>query len=324
MQITWKYGRSRVDSWQRATSVGVSLLTSALLVVGCKKPSESSAGTGAPSAAASVPVAETPVASGSPIPRELVVEAVNRAHLPVYSGPSGTLRGVIHVTGDPAPELPEVVRQIHGDCEPAREVYGHLFREGPGRTAADVLVTVTGYSGYVPEQYSKQEAPASNCSFSARTYALTFGQSLEVISKDHKPYVPDLIGAQMPAQLLAMPGGAGSALYPQAPGRYVLVDSMRIFARAEVLVLKYATHAVTGLDGRYQIERIPAGKVTVGVVWPQTGQALQREVEIKASQSTELNLDFNFNQASWRAASSAAPSASAASSAPPAASASAR
>ena len=181
------------------------------------------------------------------------------------------MRGVVTVSGDAAPEMPDVLAKIGEDCAPAREVYGRLFREGTGRTLADVLVAVTGYKGYVPEQHSIVTVPASGCAWSSRTLAVTFGQRIDVVAKDRKAYVPDLLGAKMPAQLIALPGGAGSTVYAQQPGRYVLVDSLRIYSMADVLVLKYATHDVTGLDGKFQIERIPAGRVTVSALLPATG-----------------------------------------------------
>ena len=270
----------------------------ALAFAGCKREAKNDGS----KPVASVAVSAVPVASGVPYPREAIVDAVNHARLPVYAGPAGAVRGTIRIKGDPAPEVPEIARQIREDCAPAREMYNRLFREGPGRTLPDVLVAVTGYEGYVPTQVSSVEVAASNCAWSSRTIALTFGQRLDVRSKDHKAYVPDLLGAQMPAQLIALPGGTGSSLYPQAPGRYVLVDSMRLFTAAEVLVLRYATHAVTGLDGQYEIQRIPAGKVTLNALLPFTGETLERTIEIKPSQTLTLDLEFNFNEAAWRAA----------------------
>jgi len=213
--------------------------------------------------------------------------------------------GTITMKGDTAPELP-LRAQIKDECAPAREVYGQLFREGAGRTLADVFVAVTGYDGYVPPETSTVTVQASGCAWSTRMVGMTFGQRIEVVSKDHKAYVPDLMGASMPAQIVALPGGSGSSLYPEAPGRYMLVDSMRIFSRAEVLVVKYATHDVTGLDGKFSIERIPAGKVTLSAVLPATGQTIERTVEIDASRPLEQNLEFSFNAAQYRDAVEAA------------------
>jgi len=199
--------------------------------------------------------------------------------------------------------------KIADDCAPAREVYGHLFREGEGRTLADVLVAVTGYKGYVPEQHSIVEVAGSGCAWSGRTFALTFGQRIDIVAKDRKAYVPDLLGAKMPAQLIALPGGAGSTVYAQQPGRYALVDSLRIYSMADVLVLKYATHDVTGLDGKFQIERIPAGRVTVSALLPVTGETVEQTIDIQPSRTTELKFVLPFDLAKYkeRIAKSSAP-----------------
>ena len=162
--------------------------------------------------------------------------------------------------------MPEAIASIPADCASAKDTYGKLFREGAGRGLADVVVGVTGYAGYVPEESPAQVADASGCAWNARTYVLTFGQSLDVRSRDSRPYVPDLMGAKLKAQLVALPRGDAIHLYPEQPGRYQLTDSMRLFMLADVVVVKFPTHAVTGLDGRYVIPRVPVGKVKVSAL----------------------------------------------------------
>lgn len=240
------------------------------------------------------------------MPLEKISHVVNPENRKAYAGPAGKVFGVVTMKGDPPPEVPEIASKIKNECAPAREVYGQLFREGSGRTLADVFVAVTGYDGYVPPQSSVVTVNASGCAWSTRTVGMTFGQRLEVVSKDHKAYVPDLLGASMAAQIVALPGGSGSALYPEQPGRYVLIDSMRIFSRAEVLVVKYATHSVTGLDGKFSIEGIPAGRVTLSAVLPATGETVEKSIEINPSRPLEQNLEFSFSRAQYDAAVEAA------------------
>jgi hypothetical protein len=189
----------------------------------------------------------------------------------------------------------ELAAQIPKDCQVANSVYSHLFRAGPGGELADALVAVTGYKAYVPERLPVKTVDAQGCAWGTRTISLTFGQRLDVVSKDRRPYVPELMGGRMPAQIIAMPGGAASNLYPANPGRYVLVDSMRIFATAEVYVLKYPTHAVTGTDGRYEITAIPAGDVTVNAFSPQTGESAEKKLSLAAGEIRELDFDLPFD-----------------------------
>ncbi len=280
-----------------ATRVGSCCLLFGLLGAGCKRSTPESGPSAAASGAQGLPA---PVASGIPLPVDAISRIVNPEGAKVYAGPAGSVHGVVTVTGDAPPELPDVLAQIKDECAPAREVYGRAFREGAGRTLADVLVAVTGYDGYVPAQHSIVHVDGSACAWSTRTLALTLGQRIDIVSKDHKAYAPDLLGAKMPAQILALPGGSGSSLYADAPGRYLLVDSLRIYSRADVLVMKYATFDVTGLDGKFNIERIPAGRVTLSALLPGTGQTFQRVIDIQPSRPLEVNIEMPFDAAKYR------------------------
>ncbi|MFZ5890081.1 MAG: hypothetical protein ACOY0T_03355 [Myxococcota bacterium] len=317
-QLSFPRDRAVLPAFVGATRVGVALTALALAFAasGCKRPQPEEKA-GAPGASAPAAAVPAPIASGIPMAPDQISRVVNPDGKKAYSGPAGKVFGVVTMKGDPPPELEPVVAQIKNDCAPAREVYGQLFREGPGRTLADVFVAVTGYDGYVPPEKSVVTVSASGCAWSTRTVGMTFGQRLEVVSKDRKAYVPDLMGASMAAQIVALPGGSGSALYPESPGRYLLVDSMRIFSRAEVLVVKYATHSVTGLDGKFSIENVPAGKVTLSAILPATGETVERSIEINPSRPLEQNLEFNFDAAKYREAVEAAKKAGAAPSAAP-------
>jgi len=285
------------------------LLVSGLLALGaCKgKPSPEPVAVGSVSLPA-------PIASSLPIDPKIVSAAVNAKGEAPYTGPTGTISGLITVSGDPPPDMPEAIASIPSDCAAAKDTYGKLFREGAGRALADVVVGVTGYAGYLPEDAPGQFADANGCAWNARTYVLTFGQSLDVRSRDSRPYVPDLMGAKLKAQLVALPRGDAIHLYPERPGRYQLTDSMRLFMLAEVIVVKFPTHAVTGLDGRYVIPRVPVGKVKVSALLPATMAQVEKEVEVHAGELVDVPLVLAFDRKAWDAqrAGSSAPAVSAA------------
>lgn len=297
-----------------AELTGLRCFTLVLLALGgCSKKAEPAAG-GAATAAPSTFQPAAPVASGLPGALDQVSKAVNPENVPAYTGPTGSVKGVISATGDAPPLATAYVAKIKGACPDARETYGHVFREGMMRALADVLVAVTGYEGYVPETQPKQIVAARGCAYSTRTVALTFGQTLDIVSKDAEGYVPNLLGSSMKAQLLALPGGAPSTVYPPAPGHYVLTDDIKVFMSADVFVVKYATHDVTSLDGRYEIKGIPVGKARLSAMLPATQQVVEKDIEIKAGQPLELNLELPFDAKAY-AAAAAAPAASAAASA---------
>ena len=60
-----------------------------------------------------------------------------------YEGPTGTVKGNITITGDPAPTTPF---KYPKPCSAAAGTYGKLFRVGQDGGLADALVTVTEYA----------------------------------------------------------------------------------------------------------------------------------------------------------------------------------
>ena len=125
-----------------------------------------------------------------------------------------------------------------------------------------------------------------------------------MFSKDNLSYVPSLLGAGMPAELVAMPHGAPVQLWPQRVGRYQLTDSMHLFMQADVIVVKFATHDVSGLDGHYAVHRVPVGKVKVSALLPATMAQLEKDVELHEGETLDVNFEIPFDRAKWDAARS--------------------
>jgi hypothetical protein len=236
------------------------------------------------------------MAKGVPLPAAVVEEALNPHQAPAYSGPTGSVEGVVHVSGDQAPKR---ALDIPFACGEAYATYGKAFREGNGRTLADVLVAVTAYDGYIPPRGEVAPVTIHGCAFDKRTIVLEYGQHIEVSNLDTSQYfLPTLLGAEHPAQIVAVPRGDAVRLYPLRVGHYVLADGMdRTWMYADVFVLKYATHAVTGLDGHFRVSGLPVGKAKVSAYLPAIDAALhpdfgianptvEREVEIKADKPT--------------------------------------
>jgi hypothetical protein len=248
------------------------------------------------SAAASAVAAPSAAApAGLTTSSKRVLDVVNSAGFPAYSGPTGTVRGRVVISGDAAPSLEGLAAQIPGKCLRAREMYAKIFREGMRRAAADVFVSVTGYTGYVPPRSERVLVEARDCTWQTRTIGVMFGQRIDVKSVDMETYAPRLVGARMPAQMFAIPRSDAVELYPPQPGRYLLADSSHPFTTAEVLVVKYPTFDVTGLDGRFEITGVPTGKLTLGAILPAIVRAIEQPVEVEADAVTEVELEIPFD-----------------------------
>jgi hypothetical protein len=252
-----------------------------------------------------VPSDAGPIATSIPVPVSKIEGVLNPGHLAPYAGPKGAVEGVVRVTGDP-PLKRNLTIPL--ECGEAAATYDKVFREGNGRTLADAMVAVTGYEGYIPPQADAYPVSIHGCAYDRRTLVLTYGQRIEVTNRDPKQsYLPVLDGSRAPAQLIAMPKGDPVKLYPLEVGHYALREELKSKAwmYADVFVLQYSTHAVTGLDGRYRISGIPAGKVKVAVYLPSIDVALhadtgvaessvEHEVEIKDGETTNLDIEFPY------------------------------
>lgn len=215
---------------------------------------------------------------------------------PVVQGPAGSVSGVVRVNGDAPPPLPEVLAQIKpGECLKAAAVYNKLFREGPNRALADVLVAVTDYEGSVPSLTDKVTINAAGCAYGTRTVALAKWQTLELKNNGPDAVTPQLVGSRAPALLVALPGGPAMPLPFQGPGEYIMVDRSHPFSQIDVFVLNFPTFAVTGMDGAFMIERVPAGEALISAYLPATGQKIQQAIKVEANQITEINLTIDFD-----------------------------
>ena len=260
--------------------------------------SASALASGRPGAAASSP---TPAPSGSvdthgipigvPYPVDQIMKTVNAKGLPPYKGPTGTLKGTIRIEGDAPPTITGL--KIPSKCGEASATYGKLFRVGLEKTLADVLVAVTGFDGIVPADGEAMKITIHGCALARRTIAATYGQRIEVSNLDvGEQYMPYLDGAQTEAILVAVGNGAPVKLYPGQPGHYLVRDMLpKPYLTADVFVLAYSTHDVTGLDGQYEIKNIPVGQVKVNAFLP---VLVRKEAETKAIEIKpgENKLDF--------------------------------
>lgn len=273
----------------RHLSVGV-LLLPALSLAACDRssPTPTPAASGSAVGSAAAPVETYGVPVGIPGGPDRVVEAVNARHEKPYAGPRGTLKGHVRIEGDPPPDTNF---KFQPNCKDAAATYGKIFRVGLEHALADAMVTVTGYQGFVPADAEAQKTTIKGCAVPKRTITLTYGQRLEVANLDKgDSYLPFLDGAASRAVMVAVPSGAPVKLYPLEPvAHYMLRDQMPSGLVADVFVLKYATHDVTGLDGQYEIKGIPVGKVRVDAFLPVIVKSEGQELEIKEGDNT---LDF--------------------------------
>jgi hypothetical protein len=283
---------------RHALWIGSWFVASATAVGACK--GSPSSGDEPRAAADAAKGATSPSAASShsvpiPVPAASVEAIVNPTHLPPYAGPTGAVEGKVRVKGDAAPASDA---KVTPSCAPAAEFYAAEFREGPERALPDVMVAVTEYAGYVPAREPAVRVSIKDCAFNQRTIVAAFGQRIEVTNLDDKAsYIPYLVNEPAAAHMVAPPHSDAVKLYPLKVGRFLLADEMnRRWMQADVLVVKYATHAVTGIQGHYRIEGIPVGNVKVSAYLPSVELVGNQSTTIESGKTATVDFELQYNK----------------------------
>ncbi len=246
---------------------------------------------------------QTPADAGSEpvrLPRATIDAVTNPMHLPAYSGPTGSVEGVVLVAG---PEAPEVAGLDVHACPAALDTYHKLFRAGLARAdgarpLADAIVVITGYSGfYLPEKEEVAKVTiTARCGYPLRTIAMTFGQRLEIMNDSTIAFAPYLEGVPEFTILIAPPLRRGQpvAVLPTRADHFALRDQLQSFVRGDVYVLRQPLHAVSGLDGKFRIDGVPAGSLKVGAQSPTFPGATVAEVAIPTNGTVSLDLMLRY------------------------------
>jgi len=280
----------------RAHPALLALGIAALLPACGKSSSEHAPASAAPSGSVAVPVLNYGVPIGIPGQVDKIVSAVNPERKAPYAGPKGTLRGTVHIDGDLPPDTN---LKFPARCRDSEAMYGKLFRVGLDKALGDAIVAVTGYAdrGWVPASSDTYKVSIHNCVPDRRTYLLTYGQRMEVANLDDKDsYSPYLDGLPIKTIMVALPHGEPVKIYPTRGSKvhYMLRDQLESGLVADVFVVNFATHDVTGLDGHYEIKNIPVGKVRVDASLPIIDKTVQKDIEIKEGDNTlDLTLSYD-------------------------------
>jgi hypothetical protein len=292
---------------RKESLVFVTAVGTAATLVGCShRHPEPTAGDASAATLSSAPapsvVPEDPLA----MPSASIAAVVNPDGVPPYSGPTGSVEGMVLVKGPDAPDVPDVSAPL---CRAALDTYGKLFRAGPARAdglkpLADVVVVVIGYEGrgyYIPERDPAARVTITpSCAYPTRTLAMTFGQWLEVSNDSTQPFGPYLdYVLQGGAIRIAPPRQAGEPVkvYPPRAGHFSMRDRLQPYVREDVWVFRHPLHAVTDLAGHFRIDGVPLGPLKVGaelVALGGTGSKAVAEVDVRENvvQNVEIVLTY--------------------------------
>jgi hypothetical protein len=283
-------------SFSSKTAIVVGSLI-AFSVLGCSHKDKGSPAGAAASATASA--SAKPASGGFPVPRASVELVLNPAGLPPYDGPTGSVEGIVTVTGPSAPNVAVDTSR----CPAAIDAYGKLFREGAAlpngsRPLADAVAVVVGYAGhYLPErEEAKAVTIGPNCAYPSRTITITYGQRIDISNQSTVLFAPVIDQDEMPAVMVAPPLEKGDPvkLYPRKAGYFTIGDHMAPFVHEDLYVFRHPLHTVTGLDGHYRIDGVPVGNLRIGVHHQGVGADAEAPVEVVAGAVQHVDLTLTY------------------------------
>jgi len=218
---------------------------------------------------------------------------------PAASSPAAdtaAVRGAVHFTGTPPP--PSVIR-LDGDrtCTelnkgPERTV--HTVLTGAGNTVQDVFVYVKdGLNGRTyPAPTDPVVIDQQRCEYVPRVLGIQVGQPLAIRNSD--PLLHNIRADAQVNQPFNLGEPVPMTMTKVFATREVMVPvkcDVHAWMRAHIGVLDHPFFAVTGNDGAFALQNLPAGTYTLEA-WHETLGTTTAQVTLGDGESKDVNFTF--------------------------------
>jgi hypothetical protein len=205
-----------------------------------------------------------------------------RAAGPSAAGGKGVIRGTVSLEGEP-PEMREIPNQpCHAGATPLRE---ETVVTGDRGHLANVVV----FLREAPPAVSDEPSPPAvldqvNCRYVPHVLALRTGQKLLVKTSDPAIHNVHVMAEANPARNISMQAGAAPVELSFAkPEEFSVRCDIHPWMHAKVNVFDHGVFAVTGPDGSFTLNGVPAGQYTLVFRHELFGE-IEETVELKDGQ----------------------------------------
>lgn len=207
---------------------------------------------------------------------------------------NSTLKGVVSFAGK-APEMKVPAKRKDADVCKSKEVKYNAVLVKDGKLK-DVLVRIApgGVAGTWKAPDKHAEVDQADCMYSPRLQGVVAGQTIDVKNNDQTLHNVHSYKGSETLFNQAQPKGAPaiSKEVPDEASVIKLACDVHPWMRGFVVVTDHPFFAVTGEDGSYKIEKVPAGKYTIEAWHSQYGLLKKEAVEVK--DSGEVTVDFSY------------------------------
>lgn len=268
---------------RQLASLAAIALTTLVLGVGCGEDKPASGSAPAKTATAKPTTAAT---TSSPA-------TTSAAAAPAKEG-NATIKGVVAFSGK-APEMKVPAKRKDADVCKSKEVKYNAVLVKDGKLK-DVLVRIApgGVAGNWKAPDKHAEIDQVDCMYAPRMQGVVAGQTIDIKNGDQTLHNVHTYKGSESLFNQAQPKGA-AAISKEVPDEAAVMKftcDVHPWMRGFVVVTDHPFFAVSGEDGSFKIEKVPAGKYTVEAWHSQYGLLKKENVEVK--DSGEVTVDFDY------------------------------
>jgi plastocyanin len=173
-------------------------------------------------------------------------------------------------------------------------IQGTITATGLGSNA-DAVVYVQQVPGKFPAPVKPANMDQRSMQFTPHVLPIMVGTTVQFLNSDptaHNVFSPDHEKFNLGTWPQGQTKDRVFSTCPKAPCAYVLLCRVHPEMEGYVVVLQNPFFAVTGADGRYKIENVPAGNYTVGVWHPKLKSA-PKPATVDAAKPAAVDFTLN-------------------------------
>ncbi|WP_438043568.1 carboxypeptidase regulatory-like domain-containing protein [Sorangium sp. So ce128] len=247
------------------------LALTALALAGCpEEPSRPSGGTAATATTAAPPVAsvEKPAAApqGSEAPKATAQEAA-----PAAPAGKGIIKGVVRFTGKPVEMKVPTARKDAPVCQDKDVLYNAVVVNDGKLKDTFVRIAVGGVPGSWKAPDAHAVVDQQDCMYVPRIQGVVSEQQVDIKNSDRTLHNVHTYKGSETLFNQAQPGGAAPLTKAWKDGIIKLTCDVHPWMRGFVVVTDHPFFAVSGDDGSFTIEKVPAGKYKLEAWHPHHG-----------------------------------------------------
>jgi plastocyanin len=182
-----------------------------------------------------------------------------RAAGPGAAGGIGAIRGTVTLKAEPP-----AMRELNsGSCHPgAKPVYDETVVVDAGGKLANVVVFLREAAGVATREPAVLDQVG--CRYVPHVLALQTGEVLKVKTSDPAVHNVHVLSNINPARNIAMEAGANPIqIQFDRPEEFTIKCDIHPWMNANVHVFEHGQFAVTGTDGSFALNNVPAGEYTL-------------------------------------------------------------